>query len=97
MKYNDEFFDYTQKQINDVAEIVKELPQSHFGGSSALFFYDEYDNFIFCFRTKLKTRNEILNSFAKFYQYCINNDNVMFDLKLMLEQARKIEFIFSEV
>ena len=90
-----EILNGTQKQINDMANIAKNIPNEKFGSKSALYFYDKFENFLFCFRSdKCETYKDILNSFVKFEKYCIeNNEATPFDIELMLSQAVKMEYI----
>lgn len=89
---------YTQQYTNNVAEKIKttdsKVANLIYGGDTcALFFYDKYNNFVFCFRTKDKTKQDILSSFVRFIEMTINDEKSLFDIKQILKDAAKMEFI----
>lgn len=91
LKVDEEIKQQTQKKINNAADIVKNMDQKAFGGESALFFYDKFNNFVFCFRTKDKTKQEILNSFCKYMSMI--DGKVQEELNRVLKESVKMEFI----
>ena len=83
-----------QEQVNELGKLGKSISNKKFGGESALFFYDKFENYLFCFRTKDTSYKKILESFVKFEQYCFeHNENLPFDMKVLLDSAVKMEYV----
>lgn len=79
--------------VNETADIVKNIDQRKIGGDCAIFMYDKYNNFLFCFRQDKKGKIEIIENFIKFYKFVKDDKNRDFNIVEIFKQVNKLEFV----